>query len=122
MVNIEKVKKGDILITQEFSFGRLYYIYGPVVLIDYERQILGIKMGEDIRSFPPEQLSTIYDFVNNCRAGRSPNADTMKTLMGYIVSLAEGQTNALQEIADFFKKQGVKPAASQDVLESLLVK
>jgi len=44
--------------------------------------------------------------------------------MGYIISLAEGPVNELdlQEIADEFKRRGVEPAASRDVLETVLPK
>jgi len=118
MVEMSKIRKGDILITEETRFGFQRIICGPVTIIDTERGEIGIKTEDNTtRSFPSEQLSTVYAFVNNCRVRKS---SPDHALMGYIVSLAEGQTNALQEIADYLKKQGVKPVASQDVLEALL--
>ena len=121
-MEISRIRKGDILITEETRFGFRRLVYGPVMIIDTERGEVGIKAEDDaIRSFLPKQLSTIYDFVNNCRAGRpSPNRDGIQTLMGYIVSLAEGKTAALQEVADCLRSKGVKPVAPQEVLESLL--
>jgi len=121
-MEINKIRKGDILITEETRFGMRRYVYGTVVIIDYERNTIGIetKTEEGIRSFPPKQLSTIYNFVNNCRARQSlSDEEGLKT---FIVSLADGQidNSTLREIAEEFKKQGVKPVAPQDALEALL--
>ena len=76
-MELSRIKKGDILITEEVISGMRRLVYGPVVVIDNERGEVGIKVGEDIRSFPSGQLSTIYDFVNNCRAGKSSPSPEM---------------------------------------------
>lgn len=121
-MEINKVRKGETLITEEIRYGRQQLVYGPVMIIDLERGEIGIKTEDGVRSFRPEQLSTISTFVNNCRSGKSSPSLGLRTLMGYIMSVAEGQVNerTLREIVDEFKKQGVKPVASQEVLDLLV--
>jgi len=122
-VELSRIKKGDILITEEVISGMRRLVYGPVVVIDNERGEVGIRVGEDIRSFPSEQLSTIYAFTTNYQTEK-PDDGGMRILMGYIISIAEGPVNEvdLHEIAGEFKRQGVKPATSRDVLETVLPK
>lgn len=127
MVDIDRIRKGDVLITEESVFGQLRLFYGPVVLIDDERKEVAIKLGEEMRSFPVSRLWTIPSFIANRRTNDpqkpSPkyNSDKIQNLMGFVVALAEGKVNesTLQEIAEELKKQGAKPTAPQELLEVL---
>lgn len=71
MIEIDRIRIGTILITEEFAAdGQWRLVYGLVVLIDRERQVVGIKTGEDIRSFRADQLWTIPAFIFRKRGER----------------------------------------------------
>jgi len=124
MVDIDRVRKGDILITEEPMFGQLRLLYGPVVLIDDERKEVAIELGEERRSFPTAKLWTIPAFMARKATVQQKiviNSGT-RVLAGFIATLLEGGVDQrnFNDILGEIRKRGIRPARIQEVLEVLM--
>lgn len=124
MIDIDKTRKGDILITDEPMFGQMRLLYGPVFLIDSERKEIAIKIGEELRSFPANRLWTIPSFINR-RAENQPkvliNPGT-KVLAGFITTLLSDSVsqNDINDVLEEIRKRGIQPVKIQEGLEVLM--
>jgi len=125
MIDIDRARKGNILITEEQMFGQMRLLYGPVFLIDKERGEITIKIGEELRSFPAGRLWTIPSFVAHKAPSRQPkvliNPGT-KVLAGFIATLLSDDMSRgdINDILDEIKKKGIQPVKIQEGLEVLL--
>ncbi len=120
MVNIEGIKIGQKLVVVEVSYGREVALVGPVTFIDRERNEIAIRIGRDHRSFPVGILG--YDPRDEKTTTNKPTKNRIdEKLMGFIVGINDGQvgTIGLREVADVFKKHGVKPIKAQELIAVL---
>lgn len=129
MIEIDRVKVGDILITKESRSGQQYLFYGPVVSVERETNEVGIKTTEGNRLFPIAELWTIPAFLaqkTNCGepATPSPKAKNLSRLLGgYIITLSQGEFSLeiLKEVAQAIRNKGIatENVRAQEVIASL---
>lgn len=123
MVDINKIRKGNILITEEMMFGQMRLLYGPVFLIDNENNEVTIRLGEELRSFPVERLWTIPAFmVHKTAEPKVLITPGTKVLAGFIATILGGnlERNNANEIVEEIKKKGIQPTRVQEALEVLM--
>jgi len=124
MIDFNRVRKGDVLISEEFLAGQERLFYGPVVIIDHERKEVAIKMGEDARLFPVNRLWTIPSFLTHKTAGQQkiPIGSGTKVLAGFIANVLTGNVKQgdVGDILELLKKRGITPVRTQEALEVLM--
>jgi len=123
MVDINKIRKGNILITEEMMFGQMRLLYGPIFLIDNENNEVTIRLGEDLRSFPVERLWTIPAFiVYKTAEPKVLITPGTKVLAGFIATILDGdlERNNTNEIVEEIRKRGIQPTRVQEALEVLM--
>ena len=137
-MDIDKVKQGDDLIAVELLYGQQKVVWGPVVDIDKEKNIIAIRAKDgSFRSFPANQLWPIPALFNylNRDSQRSFNnqkpqpvtsskeIQVIQVLAGFIKSVLEGTVSKemMQEILSEIKKNtNIKSIRGQEALEALL--
>lgn len=127
-IEMARVKKGDILITEEFQYGQTRLLYGPVFLIDFERNEVAIQSGEDIRSFPPNKLWTIPAFLSHKLGKETPKVlppsanHATRVLAGFLKSVLEGNIDQAnqKDVLEELKKKNLPETRIQAVYEVMM--
>lgn len=128
-MEIDRVKEGEILITEEFRSGQRYFVYGPVIMIDRGTNEVGIKTMEGNRLLPVAKLWTIPAFISDCRSGgqkptpTNNNVNLLRLLGGYIITLAEGGSSPeiLKEVAEAIQRNNIsrESTKAQEIIAAL---
>ncbi len=121
MVNIDKVRIGQIFMTDEYLAGEYRVLCGAVVLVDRESNLVVIEVEGERRSFPPGRLYTPNAFMS--RKIDPPRTVVsnreVRVLAGLLMTVKAGRVaqSDLQAIYQEIEKKGIRPARPQDALE-----
>gem|GEM_PF-4893344 len=107
MVEIEKIRRGDVLISRAG-------VYGAVELIDRENALIGLKTREGIRPFRPGELKTLRSYLAIPKRG-----EEIKKWKGFALFLLESfpRTPGMEEILKELKVEGINMVPPQEILE-----
>jgi len=137
-MEIDRVNLGNILVAIESMYGRQMVVCGPVVNVDKEESIIGIRTEDgSLRSFPANQLWPVSALFNHLNRGfqhsfnnqrpqpvaSNKEIQIIQVLAGFIKSILEGTVSKemMQEILnEIEKKTNIKPVRGQEALEVLL--
>ena len=106
-MEIEKLRQGMLVATEERIAGRRILVYGPVSMIDKENDTVAISIdrngeGREQRSFPASRVIPIHTLFNRKNRKIAQLIGHKKALEGFIVALARGNVreSSIQEVLE----------------------